>query len=199
MPKAEGHNKSIALAKEKLRAINIQERLQLLGFDDFDKNSITTNLFGNQVQFDIPKLELTTGKDKKPCRADDEILFLHYLLNDIPVKKVDEYISFRELSSGVFYLSPYTARTVKPLVKRFGDDIESLKANLNRYNWEPHNIGDFSAKIHAIGDIYLVLIYYFSDDEFPASAELLFPFSIKHVYNTEDAVVLASRICIGLL
>jgi hypothetical protein len=60
-------------------------------------------------------------------------------------------------------------------------------------------LGDFGARIHAIGKVYVTLVYHLGDEEFPASADLLFDASIKRVYPTEDAAVLASRISMSLV
>ncbi len=60
-------------------------------------------------------------------------------------------------------------------------------------------IRDFGGRIHGIGELYLTLIYYSGDDEFPAEINILFDSCIKRVFETEDIVVTASRICIGLL
>ncbi len=85
------------------------------------------------------------------------------------------------------------------MVERIGNDLELLKKNLDRFDWEPVSLDDLGARIHAIGKVYVTLIYHLGDEEFPSSADLLFDASIKRVYPTEDAAVLASRICLSLL
>jgi hypothetical protein len=44
-----------------------------------------------------------------------------------------------------------------------------------------------------------MLVYRAGDDEFPASADLLFDACIRRVFCAEDAAVLGSRVCLGLL
>jgi hypothetical protein len=85
------------------------------------------------------------------------------------------------------------------LVQRIGNDLQLLKKNLGRFDWEPLAIGDFAARVHVIGRLYLTLIYRLGDEEFPAEADVLFDPDVQRVYNAEDASVLAGRICLGLL
>jgi hypothetical protein len=108
-------------------------------------------------------------------------------------------ISFRELPGGQFFWEPFLSRSVRPLLKRIGNNLELLKRNLHSFDWEPASLGDFAARVHALGKVYLTLVYRVGDEEFPPSAELLFDACTKRVYNAEDATVLAGRICLDLL
>ena len=47
----------------------------------------------------------------------------------------------RNLSSGQFYRQPFLSRTINPLTKRIGNDVELLKNNLNRFDWEEVILG----------------------------------------------------------
>ncbi len=107
---------------------------------------------------------------------------------------------FRNLRSGQFYWQPFLSRTIIPLTKRFGNDVELLKKKLNKFDWKEINIGDFGAKIHALGNVFITLVYHHGDKEFSPEFSVFFDSSINRAFNnTEDTVVLTSRICIGLL
>ena len=80
-----------------------------------------------------------------------------------------------------------------------GNDVEKLKKGLRVFDWEPDTFGDFSAKILTVGNIYILLIYHFGDDEFPASMDILFYSSISQIYKVEDVSVLSSEICFGII
>ena len=199
MSKHDGHNKALALAKEKLNEINLQERLTLLGFENSGEKEMSFRLFGKDALFIPASMELSSKDPEAGIKMDETILFFHYLLCEVPIKQGDDFITFRELSGGQFYWNPFRSRTVLPLVKRFGNDLDLLQNHLDRFDWKSQTHGDFSAEIHALGNIYILLVYHLGDDEFPAAADLLFSRSIKYVYNAEDVAVLASRICLGLL
>ena len=60
-------------------------------------------------------------------------------------------------------------------------------------------MGDFAAKIKIIQNIYIILVYYLSDDEFDTDAKIFFDESIKSIFCTEDIVVLSSMVCLKLI
>ncbi len=199
MSKSEGQNKALTIAKEKLQDIDLNERLKFLGFKGFQNKLMRFKLFDNQVILNEEGLHLFKADSNELLRNDDAILFFHYLNHGAPVNQSDRYISFRELPGGLFYWNSFRARSVVPLVKRIGNDLALLEKNLARFDWEPQPGGDFGAKIHAIGNISILLNYQLGDDEFPPAATLSFSETIRRVYSAEDAAVMAGRICFGIL
>ena len=134
----------------------------------------------------------------------ERVLVLHYLLCEGPVAPTGRLISFTEFPRGQFYYGPFSARTTVPLVRRVGHDLPALRRNLSRFDHQLlpglcSSDGDLAARIHAVGRIKTTLIYRAGDEETPAAADILFDECTRRVFNTEDAVALASRICLGLL
>ena len=199
MSKIDGINEAIELAVRQLENADMKARARLLGLDMADDANIKMRVFGKDMLLDTACFSLKNAADGKDAKPADRLLALHYLRCELPVKPAGELISFRDFTGGQFYYQPFLSRTVVPLVGRFGNDLEQLKKNLDRFDWSPRNFGDFSAEIHALGALGITLIYRLGDDEFPAEAEVLFDASVKRVFEAEDAAVLAGRICIGLL
>ncbi len=185
--KATAVNEAIRMALEKLKVVNIPA-----------EKTGAMRVFGKDMILDPSDNSLKTldGQDAKPA---DRLLMLHYLLCDLPVKATGELISFRDFTGGQFYFQPFVSRTTNPLLGRFGNNLDSLRKNLDRFDWEKVKIGDFAAKIKTFAELDLTLVYHLGDDEFPPAAEILFDSCIKRVFEAEDAAVLASRVCIGLL
>jgi len=164
-------------------------------------DTVRLRAFGQDVALNLADFAMTNVKTGKPAGMTDRILILHYLLCDVPVPVGTEMITYRDFTGGQFYLQPFLSRTAKPLTAKIGNDLEKLKKNLGRFDWQPVPVppGDFSARVHALGNLHVTLVYTLGDEEFPASCEVLFDAATKRVYGAEDAAVLASRICIGLL
>ena len=198
MSKKEAQAEAIRLAIADLAEVDLATRSAVLGLPAPEHGKITLRVFGKGMELDSD-YNLTVKETGEPSRPDDRILLLHFLKNEFPVKPTGELISFRELPGGQFYLGPFQSRSVKPLVGRIKNDLELLKKNLDRFDWEEAELKDFSARIHVFGDIYVTLVYHLGDEEFPAEADVLFDSSIKHLFVTEDPAVIAGRICIGLL
>jgi len=149
--------------------------------------------------FQIPSFQLSRIDSDDQLALSDQLLIKHYLTQVQPLEETDEKISFKGYPEGQFYWQTFITRSVKPLVELIGNDLELLKTNLQRFDWESEKLGDFTAKIHLIGKLYMFLVYHLGDDEFPAEANVLFDACIKQVYTAEHVAVLASSICIGLL
>jgi hypothetical protein len=199
MPKKTGYESAVRAAVEKLGKVNLADRCSRLGLTEPRDGILKLRAFGMDMVLQVPDFELILVESNKSAKISDRILVLHYLLCDLPVQETGELISFRQMDSGQFYWPAFLSRSVRPLVQRIGNDLELLKKNLSRFDWGPVSLGDFAARIHAIGKVYVTLIYRIGDEEFPASADLLFDSSIKRVYPTEDAAVLAGRICLGII
>ncbi len=193
------HEEAVRIAVGKLRDVDLGRRCESLGLSKPEGGSVRLRAFGADMTLLLPGFQLVFTGSGEPVKTNDRILVLHYLLCDLPVEPTGELISFRELTGGQFYWEPFRSRTVRPLVGRIGNDLELLKTNLNRFDWEPVSLGDLGARIHVVGKLRCTLVYRIGDEEFPAAADFLFDSSFKRVYNAEDATVLASRICLSLL
>jgi hypothetical protein len=202
MPKITGYETAIRVAVEKLRTIDLAGRCARLGLPKPQDGLLEFRAFGTDMVLRQFNFQLFQAGTHAPVRESDRILVLHYLLCDLPIPvagESSELISFRQLESGMFYWEAFLSRGVRPLVERIGNDLELLKRNLSRFDWQSVPLGDLGARINAVGGVNVTLVYRLGDEEFPPSADLLFDAGIKRVFPTEDVAVLAGRICLGLL
>jgi hypothetical protein len=199
MSKQAAQEEAIRLAVTQLHDVDLSARCPILGLPVPENGRMCFRAFGMDLILQPPDFQLIKAETGEPAKLSDRVLVLHYLLCDSPVVLTDELISFKGFPEGQFYWQPFLSRTVNPLIGRIGNDLDLLRKNLQRFDWEEDVIGDFSARIHAIGKLYVTLVYYPGDDEFPPNADVLFDACIKQVFVAEDVAVLASRICLGLL
>ena len=194
-----GREEAVRLATEKLQSVDFVSRCADVGLPPPGNEGVAFRAFGSDLLFRLPSFELIRLESGETAKLSEQVLVMHYLLHRGPLIKTEENISFRGYPEGQFYWGPFQARTTVPLLRRIGNDLELLKKNLNRFDWKESEIGDFGAKIHLIGKLDLLLAYYLGDEEFPPTADVLFDACIRQVYVAEDAAVLASLVCIGLL
>lgn len=201
MSKISAYQDALDKAIKKLKKINLSQKYIDLGLPEPENNKLKIRAFGVNFYLNLDDFEIKTDDQKKDnkIKISDKISILHYLLTDIPIIITGKLINFRDLSGGNFYWQPFLSRTINPLIKRIGNNIDLLKNNLNRFDWEKNDTGDFSAKIHIIGKVYIILVYYLGDEEFQPDANILFDEGIKNIFDTEDVAVLSSRICLSLL
>ena len=200
MSKELAYREAIRLAVSKLQNVELIHRCENLGLPVPDeKGTINFRSFGVNWELKSGDFQLVNTETNEPAKPTERILVLHYLNCDLPVPKTDVFIPFRDLPGGQFYWQTFRSRTIQPLVDRFQNNLDQLRHNLNRYDWNPIKYGDFSSRIHAIGRLDISITYLLADEEFPPTAEIIFSENIQRVYSTEDATVLASRICLGLI
>lgn len=200
MTKIEGQLEAVRMAAENLRGADLVARCALLGLPAPENGAIRLRAFGEDMRLRVPEFSLESVPGK-PARPGDHILALHYLQCDLPVKPGGDLITFRDFPGGQFYLEPFLSRTIKPLLRRVGNDPSLLEQKLARYDWSRGAAegGALNARIHALGNLFGTLIWRPGDEEFSPTADFLFDPAAKRALNAEDAAYLASRICLGLL
>ena len=198
MSKKAAQEEAVRQAVEKLQGVDIAARCAQLNLPQPESGILKFRAFAIHFELDTETFELVKRPSGDPAKETDRILILHLLLCEQPLRPSDELIAFREFPGGMFYQEPFLSRTVRPLVKRFGNNLDQLKETLSYLDFEELGLGDFSARIHCFGCITITLIYRLSDEEFPAEAELLFNRPAKHALSAEDAVVMAARVCFRL-
>jgi hypothetical protein len=199
MSKQSAQQEALQIAIDKLKTINLSERCPQLGLPVPEDGTLRLRAFGKNMLLDVSDFSFADADSPKPIKLGDQVLVLHYLLCETSVAPADKLISFRGYPEGQFYWQPFQSRTVNPLLGRIGNDLDLLRNHLERFDWEPVDMGDLGARIHVIGPLFLTLVYHLGDDEFPPSADVLFDACITQVFVAEDVAVLASRICLGLL
>jgi hypothetical protein len=199
MSKQIAQQEALRLAIAKLENVELAARCSSLGLPVPENGVVHLRVFGTDMILQQSGLQLIKAVTEEPAKLSERILILHYLLCESPIDLTGELISFRGFPEGQFYWQPFLSRTVKPLLGRIGNDLDLLRKNLQRFDWEEVPMGDFGARIHALGKLYVTLVYHLGDDEFPPTADVLFDSCITQIFVAEDVAVLASRICIGLL
>jgi len=191
---------AVRLAVAGLAGIDVNRRCQNAGLPRPDASGVITfRAFGETVQLDTVRFELTLAQTGLPAPNVDRILILHSLLCDAPLSGSTELISFRNISGGQFYWEPFVARAIRPLIGKFGNDMDGLRRNMDRFDWEPYPVGDFGARIRCFGNIAVTLVYRRGDEEFPATADILFDAGLRRVFHAEDVATLAARVCARLI
>jgi len=204
----EARAEAIRRAKEVLRSEldsgreSLEQRCARLGLPAPADGALSLPLFGSPARLDIASLALTGASGEARSQA-DEILFFHYLAYEGGVTEgsgtAAELISFRDLTGGAFYWEPFRSRTCLPIIKRYASDLAGLKAALDRFEWRELPIGDFGARVHAMGRLFVSLVYYAAEEGMETDIVVLFDPAMKRIFQAEDAAAVASRICIGLL
>lgn len=129
------------------------------------------------------------GSAESPPIA-EQILVLHYLITADGVPKADHWIAFRELPGGMGYAPAFQARADNRLKKTFGRNVEAFHRAAKTLNGEPLSFGDASYLFRIFPKLWLAVVLHLADEEFGASAAVLFDGAAPHYLPTEDLAVI---------
>ncbi len=122
------------------------------------------------------------------------ILILHYLINADGTPLADAWISFRELPGGRVYDAAFRRRANLRLAQAFGSDSDGFVAAAEALGGTRLAYGDASFLFPIFPRLRLAAILYLADEEFPASANVLFDAAASHYLPTEDLAVLGGML-----
>lgn len=107
------------------------------------------------------------------------LLLLHYLIGarDVPLK--NERVSTKELTGGeMFFRGPHTP-PVEKIIEKYGKNPSGLISAGEKLGGIKLDMGDASIELITVPKIPVTYVLWAQDDEFPASATILFDLSIQ--------------------
>jgi hypothetical protein len=115
-----------------------------------------------------------------------ELVSLVYLLSAGPQTPTGEMVSVQELRTAHFFTGPHAIRT-RPLVDRFGQDLEGFRAAAERLGGQSMAMADGAYKFLVFPKVPLHYLLWRGDDEFQATISILFDRSIEQ-HLAADAI-----------
>jgi hypothetical protein len=135
-----------------------------------------------------------TGDDVESADIATSILLLHYLLSADGTPLPGQWIAFRNLPGGLGYDTAFEGRASLRLAHIFGDNRLAFESAAKALLGENLAFGDASFLFRALPRVWLAIILHVADDEFPASAQVLFDAGASHYLPTEDLAVLGGML-----
>ena len=122
------------------------------------------------------------------------ILILHYLIKADGTPLADSWVAFRELPDGRVYDAAFRRRANLRLAQTFGSDLDGFVAAAKSLGGTRLTYGDASFLFPMFPRLRLAAVLYLADEEFPASANVLFDAAASHYLPTEDLAVLGGML-----
>ena len=123
-----------------------------------------------------------------------QIMFLHYLSRADGTPLRNEWITFKELSGGEIYREPFRKRAISPLLQYFGNKPDRFMEVGLSLGGERYTYGDISLLMRPFPRVPLVFVLWQGDEEFPASANILYDATANLYLPTEDYALLPGLI-----
>ena len=121
--------------------------------------------------------------------AKDKILFLHYLLEGKKVDPVSEFAAYNELPWGDVYDKNFRGRCVRRLVGMFGNRLDAFHEVCKKFGGTPTTGSGVGYDIEFMPGLFIKLIIWEGDEEFPSSGQILFSKNFPDAFAAEDRVI----------
>ncbi|MCD6554459.1 MAG: DUF3786 domain-containing protein [Anaerolineae bacterium] len=146
-----------------------------------------------------PDGEVQDGYTRQGLPIVTQILVLHYLIHADGTPMTNHWVAFRELPGGLGYDAAFQGRADHRLAGVFGHDLESFVRAAEALGGERITYGDAAFLFRIFPRLWLAAILYLADEEFGASASVLFDGSAGHYLPTEDLAVLGGLLVSRLI
>ena len=131
----------------------------------------------------------------------EEILLLRFLLEGRFAPGTGRMLAYEELPQGAVYMAQFQGRNIGRFAREFGRDPGRLKAALEAIpglNYEAVSGADVGYRLEFLDGLFISILLWEADEEFPASAQLLFSDNFKYAFTAEDVAVVGD-VLIGRL
>jgi hypothetical protein len=147
-------------------------------------------VMGTPFTVTYPQGDVTDSEGEDFDNYKLKTMILRYLINAKGVPATGQTIAYRDVSGGNVYFACFEGRCLKRFAFTFNYNVEGLKRAMARIKAEPQTIGDLSWRFEVINNMFLTVILWLGDDEFPPEAQILFDANFPSAFSAEDMAVM---------
>ncbi len=160
----------------------------------YEEGTFQVPFFGSEYEVDWPSGAIRRAASREEPDIATRILILHYMLTADGTPLADQWIAFRGLPGGLGYDAAFQGRASLRLARAFGSNRPAFEAVAQSLGGERLAFGDASFSFRLLPRVWLAVVLYLADDEFPANANVLFDGAASHYLPTEDLAVLGGML-----
>jgi hypothetical protein len=163
------------------------------------QGQFTLNIWGQRVIFSFPTCIGYAAHSNDPLPNQTQALLLYYFINADGTPPVAKWISFADLPDGRFYNQAFQGYSGAELARAFQNDLEGFitaarSVSGTRLESNLQIPGDAAFCFQALPRITVAVAYWLGDDDFPASAQVLFEATAPHYLPTDVCAILGSTL-----
>lgn len=172
---------------------------------EWQGSDIRLRLLGEEYAVAWPQATVRRVQDGSDARADVprlgrgvQVLLLTYLRNADGTPPAGSWLSFRELPNGGFYHRAFQGYAPDRIAQRLGNDLPAFRRAAEQTGGRREPMGDASYGFQALPHVWLAAVLWEGDEEFPASARILFDETCSR-YLPTDLLATLGRWLVGRL
>jgi hypothetical protein len=195
LPRQTNYETSLAMAKEKLRALEFERQCRNGGLE-IEGPAAEVPFLDRRYRLDQNTLELSPADNGPPPELWEKIIILHYLITAAGVLPTHELISYQQVPDGAPYSQNFLKRTAGILLPLFGNRPQDLLRAAEKLGAKTvRGYGDLAFTLPALPRVQYLFVFHSGDAEFPPDIKILFDAAITGYLPAEDITVLAQMIC----
>jgi hypothetical protein len=121
-------------------------------------------------------------------------MFLYYLQTADGAPFVGKWIAFRDLPDGLFYHQAYQGYSGDRLAKAIDNRVDVFERAAKHLGGMKLDLGDVAFAFDALPRVRVAAVYYAGDEDFPATANVLFDEAASHYLPTDGLAGLGSAL-----
>ena len=193
--------KRINELKSKISSIDpylLAERTGTIFTETPDGGRFHFQFWWRQVSMEYPGLIPFDSASGSAYGAAQQALVLYYFLTADGEPIENRWISFSELPEGRFYTQAFHSYTGQEIAKVYGHDQELFEKAAVAVGGERIDFADSASAFTILPRVKLAAALWLGDEDFPASAQILFNAAAHH-YLPTDACAIAGSMLTRLL
>ncbi|RPI28331.1 MAG: DUF3786 domain-containing protein [Chloroflexota bacterium] len=159
-----------------------------------DQGEFELDFWGKKILITYPDFIARDAQLGKELSLDAQGVLAYYFLTSDGEPEAGRWVSFADLPGGRFYARAYQGYSGDELVKAFQNDLEQFSSAAGRVGGQPLPLGDRAYAFRALPRVPLSVVYWQGDEDFPASAQVLFDASAGHHLPIDVCAILGGML-----
>lgn len=148
-------------------------------------DQLRLRFYGEPYFISFPDFEARLENTGRLCGLNRTTMFLYYFQTADGFPLAGKWVAFRELPGGMFYHQAYQGYSGDRLAKAVDNRITVLERAAKNLGGTRLDLGDAAFAFEALPRVRVAAVYYAGDEDFPASANILFDASASHYLPTD--------------
>jgi len=156
---------------------------------DISRKEFIVKLMGSIYIVKFPTGEILESDYSEISSYPIKTLILRYLMNAKGILPLNKNITYREVPGGNLYYNVFNGRCISRLAGTFGNRLDKFKSTFEDLGAEEINMADAAYKFEFVKNVYVTFALWEGDEEFSATAQILFDANISSYFTVEDMAV----------
>jgi hypothetical protein len=202
LPKQDNYETAYNEASSELLKKDLEDVAGKSGARIIQKDS-TVNLIlpfaGDEIIIRFPEVILNYKNKNTELSLWYKILVLHYLIQAKGTPATGNQITFKQITGGLAYYPAFHRRTINPLIKSFGNNLNRYITAAERIGGIKSDISKYSVFFQVFPKVSVIINLWEGDEELPADGNIIFDSSISDYLTTEDIAVLCNIMALKII